>query len=190
MLRDRPHPLKGLFAHSLIGDTLTWYNDFVRDYLDALCREMFQKFISYYRGNKPHSMSLGELTAVKQRIDEPFTKFVERFKSIASRVIECHLSDHSKIGMKMKNANLEYKTFFSHGGILLTFNMMSERVELYERTKSLIAGTRPSENQKIVEQSRRHSNNRGKPQTNGEVNYIIINPTKPSKSKPKPKSKP
>ncbi|ERN03546.1 hypothetical protein AMTR_s00003p00271760 [Amborella trichopoda] len=175
MLRDRPHPLKALFDHSVIGDALTWYNDFVRDYPNALYREMFQKFISHYHGNKPRSISLGKLTVVKQRIVEPFIEFVERFKSMASRATECPLSNHSKIGMRMENASLEYKTFFNHGGNPLTFNMMSERVELYERTKYLIAGTRLAKNRKIAEQSRKNNNNRVKPQTNMEVNQIIIN---------------
>ncbi|ERN04341.1 hypothetical protein AMTR_s00147p00021930 [Amborella trichopoda] len=70
---------------------------------------------------------------------------------------------------------MEYKTVFRHGGIPLTFTMMSERVELYERTKSLIAGIRSGKNQKITKQSWSHSNNRGKPLTTGEGNQIIIN---------------
>ncbi|ERN05637.1 hypothetical protein AMTR_s00006p00093340 [Amborella trichopoda] len=141
----------------------------------ASCCEMLQKFISHYHGNNQRSLPLDEFTIVKQGIDEPFIEFIERFKSMASRVAECHLFDHSKIGMIIENVNLEYKKLFSNGGIPLAFKMMSERVELYERTKSLIANTRPGENHKIMEQSSRHSNNRGKPQTNGEVNQIIIN---------------
>ncbi|ERM98030.1 hypothetical protein AMTR_s00120p00064670 [Amborella trichopoda] len=141
-LHDKPTALKVMFVHSLIRDSVTWYNNFVLDYTEASYRYMFRKLVTNHRAKKQYPIFLEELVAFKQGPDEMFTDF-------ATRVIERPLSNRAMISMILENANLEYKTFCSHNDVPLTFHIMSNMVILYERTKSQLVGTKPVENQRI-----------------------------------------
>ncbi|ERN12813.1 hypothetical protein AMTR_s00180p00021750 [Amborella trichopoda] len=135
-IRDRSVALKVMFTHSLTGDATTWYNEFVRDYPEAPCREMFKRFIAHLGTKKPQPVSVGELVALKQGSDKPFINSIDWFTTMASKVTKCPLSHHVKISIILENANNEYKTFFNHGGVPLMFNIMLERIALYKITKS------------------------------------------------------
>ncbi|ERN19837.1 hypothetical protein AMTR_s00064p00199460 [Amborella trichopoda] len=82
---------------------------------------------------------------------------------MATRVTESPFSDHAKINMILENANLEYKTFFCHDDVSLTFHITSDRIMLYERTKSQIVGTKLVENPRINEVSRKTVQGKAQP---------------------------
>ncbi|ERN08447.1 hypothetical protein AMTR_s00150p00047480 [Amborella trichopoda] len=102
---------------------------------------MFKKFIMYHRANKPHSVSIKELVAIKQELDKAFIDYVNRFNGMPVRVMECPLSDHARIEMILENSNVEYNKLISNGGLPLSIHVMSERITLYEMTKSQTVGT-------------------------------------------------
>ncbi|ERN02734.1 hypothetical protein AMTR_s00085p00167710 [Amborella trichopoda] len=84
-LCDKPVALKAMFVHSLAGDTITWYNDFVRDYPDSSYREMFDRLVTHHCTKQPRPISLRELVAFKQGPDELFTDFFDGFNAMAVR---------------------------------------------------------------------------------------------------------
>ncbi|ERN02825.1 hypothetical protein AMTR_s00086p00142850 [Amborella trichopoda] len=97
---------------------------------------------------------------------------------MAARVTECPLSNSVKINMILEYVNLKYKTFFYHGGIPLTFNVMSDRFILYERTKSQTAGDLSP----LVDQNQQRNQNGGgnrNPPNNQPIRPLIrFNPLK------------
>ncbi|ERN08885.1 hypothetical protein AMTR_s00015p00213020 [Amborella trichopoda] len=161
-LCDKPLALKVMFVHSITEDAVTCYNKFVGDYSKASCRDMFRKFMTDHRVKNPCPISQGELVGFKQGSDEVLTDIFDWFNAMVKRVTKSPLSDPTKINMIMENSNLEYKLFFSHDGVPLNFNIMLDRVTLYERTKSQTTNTKSIENKRINELPRKIA--RGKAQ--------------------------
>ncbi|ERM94897.1 hypothetical protein AMTR_s00009p00147720 [Amborella trichopoda] len=64
-LRDKPTALNAIFAHSLVGNVVTWNNNFVRDLPESTCSEIFRKFAMHHLANKLSPISLGELATIK-----------------------------------------------------------------------------------------------------------------------------
>ncbi|ERM98833.1 hypothetical protein AMTR_s00093p00166840 [Amborella trichopoda] len=87
-IRDKPVALIAMFVHSLTEDSITWYNEFVRDYHEASCQEMFKRFFAPFRTKKPRRIFVGEVVALTQGPNEPFTKVVERFNAMASDILQ------------------------------------------------------------------------------------------------------
>ncbi|KAL4183583.1 hypothetical protein AMTRI_Chr11g155850 [Amborella trichopoda] len=142
-LLGRPNQLKAIFSQTLIGEALNWHRRTMSAQPHIIPDEMFNLFISHYRGSTLRPLSLGEPSATKQNPGESFDDFISRFREKAMRVLEYPLMDPAKISVVLENAALEYRTFFSQGLIPHSFDSMIEQVARHERARWTPLSIRP-----------------------------------------------
>ncbi|XP_059639567.1 uncharacterized protein LOC132281936 [Cornus florida] len=76
---------------SLAGPVLNWFKNLPRGSVDSF-RNLCDRFISQYYGNKCPAKDISSLFTMKQHEDERLQAFLTRFNLTKSMVIECHPS--------------------------------------------------------------------------------------------------
>ncbi|XP_059627458.1 uncharacterized protein LOC132270289 [Cornus florida] len=79
------------FPTSLAGPALNWFKNLLRGSVDSF-RNLCDRFISQYYGNKRPTKDISSLFTMKQHEDERLQAFLTRFYLTRSMVIECHPS--------------------------------------------------------------------------------------------------
>ncbi|XP_059638712.1 uncharacterized protein LOC132280986 [Cornus florida] len=79
------------FPTSLTRPTINWFKNLARGSVDSF-RDLCDKFISQYYGNKHPAKDISSLFTMKQHEEEHLQAFLTRFNLVKSMVIECHPS--------------------------------------------------------------------------------------------------
>ena len=108
-----------LFPLSLSGSTFAWFTSLPPNSIITWV-DLDKPFYKYFFA-RVHEIKITDLTAIKQRNDEPVTNYIQRFRDIRSRCFSLSLSDSQLAELAFQGLLPHIKEqFFSHEFVCLS----------------------------------------------------------------------